>query len=87
MENEKIIFFRNFLLRTFLIGIAFAILMFVAFASFRQTWVTLLASIFGTDEKELGTIMLYFFTNVRIILLFLILSPAIALHWMARKSK
>ena len=87
MENEKIVFFRNFLLRTLLIGVLFAILTFVLLVAFRNTWEMWVAKIFGTEEKELGKIVLNFFMNVRLVLVFLILSPAIALHWMVKKVR
>jgi hypothetical protein len=45
------------------------------------------ANIFGIEEKELGKVVLNFFMNVRLVLVFLILSPAIALHWMVKKVK
>jgi hypothetical protein len=87
MENEKIIFWRNFLLRTLLIGILFAILTFVLLAAFRNTWEMWVANIFGIEKKELGKLVLNFFMNVRLVLVFLFLSPAIALHWMSKKTK
>jgi len=87
MENEKIVFFRNFLLRTLFIGVLFAILTFVLLVAFRNTWEMWVAKIFGTEEKELGKIVLNFFMNVRLVLVFLILSPAIALHWMVKKVR
>ena len=87
MENEKIVFFRNFLLRTLFIGVLFAILTFVLLVAFRNTWEMWVAKIFGTEEKELGKIVLNFFMNVRLLLVFLILSPAIALNWMVKKVR
>ena len=87
MENEKIVFFRNFLFRTLLIGVLFAILTFVLLVAFRNTWEIWVAKYFGTEEKELGKIVLNFFMNVRLVLVFLILSPAIALHWMVKKVR
>ena len=41
---------------------------------------------FSVDEKTLGRIILTFFAHVRLIVLFLFLVPAIALHWMAKKQ-
>ncbi len=87
MENEKIIFWRNFLLRTFLIGVLFAILNFVLLVAFRPTWDMIVTKFFVTEEKEIGKVVLNFFMNVRLVLVFLILSPAIALHLMAKKVK
>jgi len=87
MENDKIIFWRNFLLRALLIGILFAILTFVFLLAFWHTWESWIANFFGTNEKDLGIVLLNFFMNVRLVLLFLFLSPAIALHSMRKKVK
>ena len=87
MEKEKIIFLRNFLFRTFLIGVLFAILIFILLVVFRHNWQMWVANIFGTEEKELGKVVFNFFMNVRLVLVFMILSPAIALHWMVKKAK
>ena len=39
------------------------------------------------DEKELGRLALVFLMTLRIVLVFLFLVPALALHWMARKKQ
>jgi len=86
MEREKIIFLRNLFLRMFVVGIVIALLLFGATLAFWNTaagWVT---HLFSVDEKTLGRIVLTFFTNVRIVVLFFFLVPAIALHWTAKKS-
>jgi len=87
MENEKIIFWRNFLLRTFLIGMGLAIILAVLILAFWHTWEIWVVQLFRTEEKELGRVVLAFFMNVRLILVFLILAPAIALHTMIKKKK
>lgn len=86
MEREKIIFFRNLFLRMFVLGIVVGIILFgatLAFWDFAAGWVM---HLFRVDEKTLGSIILTFFTNVRIVLLFFFLVPAIALHWAVKKS-
>ena len=87
MEYEKIIFFWNFLFRAFLIGVAFALFYFIATYVFWDTWALWATHFFKTDEKELGRLVLMFFVELRIVLVFLFLVPALALHWMARKKR
>ena len=85
MDREKVIFFRNLFLRLFVIGVVFAILLFVATLAFWNTATGLVMHLFKVDEKELGRIVLSFFLNMRLIVLFLFLAPALALHWTAKK--
>jgi hypothetical protein len=47
----------------------------------------MVASFFKVDEKEFGRLVLVFFMSLRIVLVFLFLVPALALHWMARKKQ
>ena len=86
MDREKVIFFRNLFLRMFVIGIVFAILLFVATFALWNTAAGWVMHLFKVDEKELGHIVLIFFTNVRLIVLFLFLAPALAFHWTAKKQ-
>lgn len=85
MEREKIIFFRNLFLRAFVIGVAIALLMFGAMMTFWSTAAGWMMHLFQVDEKEFARIVLSFFTNVRLVVIFLFLVPALALHWTARK--
>ena len=81
------IFWRNLLLRTFLIGVGFAILLFVVIYFTRPVWETLTVNLFGVEKRDAGILALDFFMNIRLVLVFIILSPALALHWMIKKSK
>jgi amino acid permease len=87
MEQDKIIFFRNFLFRAFIIGAAFALFCFIVTYAFWNTWASWVPSFFKVDEKEFGRLMLVFFMTLRIVLVFLFLVPALALHWMAKKKQ
>ncbi|MGD0537657.1 MAG: hypothetical protein ABSC03_08425 [Verrucomicrobiota bacterium] len=87
MEHDKIIFFRNFLFRAFIIGVAFALFYVFLTYAFWNTWVSWVSSFFKVDEKELGRLALVFFMTLRIVLVFLFLVTALALHWMARKKQ
>ncbi len=86
MEREKIIFFRNFFFRAFLIGVVFALLFFAAFCALWNTGAAWVAYLFKVDERELGRLVLMFFLQLRIVIVFFFLVPALALHWMARKK-
>ena len=85
MDREKIIFFRNLFLRMFVIGIVFAILLLVATFVFWNSAAGWAMQMFKVDENDLGRIALQFFTNIRIVVLFFFLAPALALHWTAKK--
>ena len=87
MERDKIIFFRNFLFRAFIIGVVFGVFYFIITFTFWNVWASWVASFFKVDEKEFGRLMLVFFATLRIVLVFLFLVPALALHWMARKRQ
>jgi hypothetical protein len=41
---------------------------------------------FKLDEKEVGALTLNFFANLRIVIVFFFLAPALALHWSAKKA-
>jgi hypothetical protein len=85
MEREKIIFLRNFFFRAFIIGVAFALFYFIVTYAFWITWASWVMSLFKVDEKEFSRLVLLFFMELRIVIVFLFLVPALALHWMARK--
>ncbi len=87
MEYEKIIFFRNLFFRAFIIGVVFALFYFVVTYAFWDTWASWAVHVFRTDEKELGRLVLMFFVELRIVLVFLFLVPALAFHWSARRKQ
>ena len=86
MEHETIIFFRNFFLRAFIIGVAFALFYLIATCVLWNTGVSWATHFFKIDEREFGRLVLLFFIELRVVLVFLFLVPALALHWMARKK-
>jgi len=86
MEREKIIFFRNIFLRAFAIGILFAVFYWIATLALWHAYAPWLMEQFKLDEKELAALTLNFFANVRIVIVFFFLVPALALHWSAKKA-
>jgi hypothetical protein len=86
MEREKIIFLRNFFLRAFGVGVLFALFYWVLTLVLWHAYAPWLIEQFKLDEKELGALTLNFFANVRIVIVFFFLVPALALHWSSRKA-
>ncbi len=86
MERQKIIFLRNLFLRAFVVGVLFALFYWIATVALWHTYAPWLAEQFKVDEKELGALTLNFFANVRIVIVFFFLVPALALHWSAKKA-
>ena len=86
MERDKIIFYRNFFFRAFVIGVVFALFYFVVTYAFWNTWASLVASWYKIDEKEFARVVLHFLLQVRLVIVFFFLVPALALHWTAKRS-
>jgi hypothetical protein len=86
MEREKVIFFRNFFLHAFVVGILFALFYWITTLTLWDSYVPLLIRWYKVDEKELGALTLNFFANLRVVLVFFFLVPALALHWSAKKA-
>jgi hypothetical protein len=86
MEHDKIIFLRNVFFRAFIIGIIFALFYFIVTYAFWDTWASWTTRFFKIEEKELGRLVLMFFLELRVVIVFLFLVPALALHWSAQKN-
>ena len=88
METEKIIFFRNLLFKTFIIGVLFGVFYFIATIIFWNTGLMFrIERMFNVNDTEVGNLTLSFFSTMRLILAFLLLAPCVALHWMIKQKK
>ena len=85
MERDKIVFFRNFFFCAFIIGLIFAMFYLGVTLLFWKTGASMTTHLFKIDEKEFGRLVLLFFIELRVVLVFFFLVPALALHWMAGK--
>ena len=85
MESEQIIFLRNFFLRAFVIGAAVGLFYFVVTYALWDTWTSWATHLFRIEEKELRKLALLFFMQLRIVLVFLFLVPALAFHWIVKR--
>ena len=86
MQRDKIIFFRNFFFAAFIIGLLFALFYFGTTMLLWNTALAWATHLFKIEEKEFGSLVLHFFIELRVVLVFFFLVPALALHWMARKT-
>jgi len=86
MDRDKIIFLRNFFFAAFIIGLVFALFYFAATTLLWNTAVAWATHFFRIDEREFGRLVLLFFIELRIVIVFFFLVPALAFHWMARKK-
>ncbi|MGI8957207.1 MAG: hypothetical protein ACR2II_09885 [Chthoniobacterales bacterium] len=87
MNRELIILWRNILLRSFVVSLGLAILLLLATVLLWHSAAGWVQHLFGVDQRALGRIVLQFFLNVRIVLLFFFLAPALALHWTQAKIR
>ena len=78
---------RNILLRCFAVGVVFALLMLVATLAAWPVWTGLAMRWFHADQAQLANIVLAFFTAIRFYFLFILLAPALALHWTLRSER
>jgi len=86
MIYESLRLARNLLLRTFAVGLIIAIILgFITIAAW-SSWTPMAGNWFHADEAVLSRLVLEFFLTVRFFLLFIILAPALALHWTMRKE-
>lgn len=84
--KETIQILRNILLRTFLISLVFALLMATIYYTGRSCWDRMIVDRWHLiDQPSLNLVVVGFFTLVRFYLVFVLLAPALALHWTLRR--
>jgi hypothetical protein len=90
MNLESIRLIRNVLLKTLAITFVLNLLMAAATFGLWDTWTGLTSQWFHTSPESLGPLMVNFFTLTKFFAIYVLLGPALALHWTlkteARKS-
>jgi hypothetical protein len=86
MSYETLRLIRNLLLRGFMIGIAITLILAAVTLCFWDTWMPLATTLFHADAATLTPIVLKFFVNIRFFLLYIVLMPALALHWTLKRD-
>lgn len=77
---------RNILFRAFLIGLVFGLLYFGAYYGWRGYWDGLIVDRWALiDRQSLHVLVMSFFGLIRFYLVFILLTPALALHWTLKR--
>ena len=71
----------------FIVGLLFALLIFFLTFNFWDKWSFVVVSKFNVTPKELGELFVNSMLYARFYLVFVILAPAIALHWLVKSFK
>ena len=84
--HETVRLIRDILIRTFLISLIIALLIVGVYYGGRNYWDSLLVGRLALiDQDSLNMIVVSFFVLIRFHLLFILLAPALALHWTLKR--
>jgi hypothetical protein len=86
MTLETLRLLRNVLLRSFVVGVVFALLMLIAMLVAWPFWTSLAMTWFRTDAATLSALVLRLFIDIRFYLVFVLLTPGLAIHWTIRSE-
>lgn len=79
IDNLRLV--RNILLRSFIVGTLIYLFSVIATYSAWDTWVSLTSKWYHADEPTLSRLVLDFFVNCKFFLTFILLVPALGIHW------
>lgn len=85
--KEKLIIIRNFLYRLFIIGFILNIISQIPFVLVKMQSINEAAVFLGVPPYYLMELLITSITVLRIILVYFILCPALALHWTIARDK
>lgn len=77
---------RNILLRSVVVGLIIALLLAAVTFGAWDTWTGTATKWFHTDEATLVPLVINFFVDIRFFLLFVLLTPGLAIHWTLTKE-
>ncbi len=83
---ETLRLLRNILLRWFVIGAAVGLVQFIVTLAAWSFWTSLASAWWHTDEQQLRTVALNYFMVLRILVVFMLLLPGLAIHWTIRSE-
>ena len=87
MNTDLLKVIRNILLRTAALSLVFSWLMAAATIGLWDTWSNLTSQWFHTPTSDMGPMMVAFFAHIKLYVVFVLLAPALALHWTIKSSK
>jgi len=85
--NENLVLIRNFLFKWFVIGFALFILNVTLYIIFKDFGAEMCMELYNVNLQDYYNISLGLFGFFKLFLLFCVLSPAIALHWLIKSNK
>ena len=86
MNYETLRLVRNILLRSFVVGFVIALVLGLVTMIGWTTWMGWASEWFHTDSATLMPLVLQFFVQIRFFLLFIVLTPALAIHWTLKRE-
>lgn len=78
---------KRFFLRSFFVGCLFYLFSVAVVLILRQAWPMLIEETFYVDKAMSAAVVLAFLVGVKLVLVFLMLVPALALHWLIRTQE
>jgi hypothetical protein len=84
--NQTVRIIRDIFFKTFLISLIAALLFAGVYFGWRARWIRIVVEQFQLiDEKSLNLVVMEFFMWIRFYLIFVLLAPALALHWTLKR--
>ncbi len=77
---------RNILLRSALISFGIVLFSYAVTFGCWDCWLGMANKMYHMDETQMRWLMLGFFTEVKFFVLFVLLTPALAIHWTIKKE-
>jgi hypothetical protein len=78
---------RNLLLRTTMVSLILMWLLVIATVALWDTWTSMTSQWFHTPVSELGPMISNWFALIKFYVLFLLLAPALGLHWEIKRRE
>lgn len=85
--KEKLTLARNFLYRLFVIAFVLNVLSQIPFMFIKYQGIVQAAQVLGLSPQYLMQLIITYITSIRVILIYFVLCPALALHWTISRDK
>ncbi len=87
MTLDTLRLIRNILLRSVVVGLGFTLLLAAATFGCWNCWIGMATQMFHTTESAMSNLVLDFFMAIRFFLVFILLTPALAIHWTLKRER
>ncbi|MEZ4575005.1 MAG: hypothetical protein R2857_08835 [Vampirovibrionales bacterium] len=87
MNTNCLRIWRNLFLRAFLVGVGLTVLLAIAIFLPWDAWMPYATSMTRLTEAQLAPKITQLFLDIRYYLLFIVLTPGLALHWTLKKEE